>query len=233
MKKIILSLGLFSLSAFAAITLNSPNLSPSLNEYEQAKLVDENSTVFPTMAVLFPDSSGHSSLAANKFQPGLVSQVTGRQGPPLYKAAGGKLVPMVALVSMDGSDNPIPLALPASSLSLAVLKTGSTMSGALAMGTNKITGLGDPSAAQDAATKAYVDKIAAVNCSASSGGAASEALTCTGLVSTDTILAVSQSVPGANNTAIIGYNTLVNNGLTVLWTANPGANAIVKVLVKH
>jgi hypothetical protein len=40
-----------------------------------------------------------------------------------------------------------------------VLKTGSTMSGALAMGTNKITGLGDPTAAQDAATKNYIDTV--------------------------------------------------------------------------
>jgi hypothetical protein len=40
-----------------------------------------------------------------------------------------------------------------------VLKTGSTMSGALAMGTNKITGLGDPTNAQDAATKNYIDTI--------------------------------------------------------------------------
>lgn len=31
---------------------------------------------------------------------------------------------------------------------------------AIAMGTNKITGLGDPTAAQDAATKAYVDQVA-------------------------------------------------------------------------
>ena len=31
--------------------------------------------------------------------------------------------------------------------------------GEIAMGTNKITGLGDPSAAQDAATKNYVDSI--------------------------------------------------------------------------
>jgi hypothetical protein len=38
-----------------------------------------------------------------------------------------------------------------------VLKAGSTMSGALAMGTNKITGLGDPTNAQDAATKNYID----------------------------------------------------------------------------
>ena len=32
-----------------------------------------------------------------------------------------------------------------------------TLSGAIAMGTNKITGMGDPAADQDAATKAYVD----------------------------------------------------------------------------
>ena len=34
---------------------------------------------------------------------------------------------------------------------------GGTMSGAIAMGTSKITGMGDPTANQDAATKAYVD----------------------------------------------------------------------------
>jgi trimeric autotransporter adhesin len=35
--------------------------------------------------------------------------------------------------------------------------SGGTMSGAIAMGTSKITGLGDPTADQDAATKVYVD----------------------------------------------------------------------------
>ena len=43
------------------------------------------------------------------------------------------------------------------SASLNLLKTGGTMSGAIAMGTNKITGLGDPTSAQDASTKAYTD----------------------------------------------------------------------------
>ena len=38
--------------------------------------------------------------------------------------------------------------------------TGGTMSGAIAMGTSKITGLGDPTANQDAATKKYVDDLA-------------------------------------------------------------------------
>jgi hypothetical protein len=40
---------------------------------------------------------------------------------------------------------------------LKVTKAGDSMSGALAMGTNKITGLGNPTNAQDAATKTYVD----------------------------------------------------------------------------
>jgi len=37
--------------------------------------------------------------------------------------------------------------------------TGGTMSGAIAMGTNKITGLGTPTASTDAATKAYADTM--------------------------------------------------------------------------
>ena len=39
----------------------------------------------------------------------------------------------------------------------ALPKTGGTMSGAIAMGTSKITGLGTPTDAADAATKSYVD----------------------------------------------------------------------------
>ena len=45
------------------------------------------------------------------------------------------------------------LALAANVLALS----GGTMAGAIAMGTSKITGAGDPTAAQDVATKAYVD----------------------------------------------------------------------------
>jgi hypothetical protein len=46
---------------------------------------------------------------------------------------------------------------------------GGTMSGAIAMGTNKITGLGDPTANQDAATKVYVDTQDATKLSLSGG----------------------------------------------------------------
>ena len=46
---------------------------------------------------------------------------------------------------------------------------GGTMSGAIAMGTSKITGMGDPTANQDAATKAYVDTGDAAQLSLSGG----------------------------------------------------------------
>ena len=46
---------------------------------------------------------------------------------------------------------------------------GGTMTGAIAMGTSKITGLGDPTAAQDAATKNYVDTADALKLNLSGG----------------------------------------------------------------
>jgi len=46
---------------------------------------------------------------------------------------------------------------------------GGTMSGAIAMGTSKITGLGDPTAAQDASTKTYTDTADALKLNLSGG----------------------------------------------------------------
>jgi hypothetical protein len=50
--------------------------------------------------------------------------------------------------------------------------SGGTMSGAIAMGTNKITGVGNPTLAQDAATKDYVDDILGSATSAATSAAA-------------------------------------------------------------
>lgn len=71
--------------------------------------------------------------------------------------------------------------------------------------------------------------ISSVLSAASLGGAASESLTVAGLLTTSTIISVTQSVPGANSTAMIGYTNSLNGSLTVLWTANPGAGAKVVV----
>ena len=61
------------------------------------------------------------------------------------------------------------------SIATKLALAGGTMSGAIAMGTNKITGLGNPTANQDAATKAYVDTADALNL-AKSGGTMSGAI---------------------------------------------------------
>ena len=178
--------------ANAAMTYKSPNLSPSLNEYDSAQLTDENGTQIPMMMVIYPDANGASGISASKFQSQNTSQVTNRRGSPLYKAASGKFVPAIALVKMDTTSNlPVPF-VPLDSA-----------------------------------------KVAAIDCTASAGGAASEALTCTGLIATDTIFAVSQKTAGANGTAIVSYTGLGTNALTVAWTADPGAGSIIKVLVKH
>jgi hypothetical protein len=50
-----------------------------------------------------------------------------------------------------------------------VSKSGDTMSGVLAMGANKITGVGNPTANQDAATKVYVDNADALKLNLAGG----------------------------------------------------------------
>lgn len=74
-------------------------------------------------------------------------------------------------------------------------------------------------------------KILTFDSAASVGGAATEAMTVTGLLATDKILAVTQSVKGAANLPLLGYNTQIANGLTAVWSATPGAGAVIKVTV--
>ncbi len=68
---------------------------------------------------------------------------------------------------------------------------------------------------------------------ASAGGAATETLTVTGLAAADLILAVSQKTKGANGTAVIRWTdtSRTANQLAVEWTGNPGAGAVLRVLV--
>jgi hypothetical protein len=64
-----------------------------------------------------------------------------------------------------------------STANAALPKAGGTMSGAIAMGTSKITGLGTPTADDDAVTKAYVDNVSAgLNAHAASAYATTGAL---------------------------------------------------------
>lgn len=75
--------------------------------------------------------------------------------------------------------------------------------------------------------------IVSLDSAASAGGAATEVLAVAGLLATDTVLAVSQRVKGANNTAVTGFGAPGAGTLSVDYTANPGAGSIVRVLVKR
>jgi hypothetical protein len=96
------------------------------------------------------------------------------------------------------------------SLSAKLSTTGGTMSGAIAMGTSKITGMGDPTNAQDATTKTYVDGIlgsatsAATSASAAATSAsnastsASNASTSAGNASTSATAAAASATSASN-----------------------------------
>ena len=74
----------------------------------------------------------------------------------LVDAAPGTLDTLNELAAALG-DDPNYAATTAASIATKLPLAGGTMTGAIAMGTSKITGMGDPTAAQDAATKAYSD----------------------------------------------------------------------------
>jgi uncharacterized protein YjbI with pentapeptide repeats len=93
---------------------------------------------------------------------------------------------------------------------------GGTMSGAIAMGTNKITGLGDPTSAQDAATKAYVDTTSqGIDWKASVRAATTAAVTlASGLENGDTLDGVTLAT--GNRVLVKNQATGSENGIYVV-----------------
>ena len=76
----------------------------------------------------------------------------------LIAAAPGALDTLNELASALGNDAAFSTTV-TNSLATKLPLAGGTMSGAIAMGTNKITGLGTPTTSTDASTKAYVDTM--------------------------------------------------------------------------
>jgi len=93
---------------------------------------------------------------------------TNNQISNLINSAPSTLDTLKELADALGSDPNFATTV-ANSIATKVSKSGDTMSGNLAMGTNKITGLGAPSANADAATKKYVDDSASSAVSTAEG----------------------------------------------------------------
>jgi len=70
-----------------------------------------------------------------------------------------------------------------------------------------------------------------ISSAAGAGGAATEVMTFTGLAAADTIIGLTQTTPGANNLAVVSWGTQIADAVTIRWTANPGAGAIVRLSV--
>jgi hypothetical protein len=86
----------------------------------------------------------------------------------LIDTAPGTLDTLNELAAALG-DDPNFAATTSASIAAKLPLAGGTMAGAIAMGTNKITGLGTPTASTDAATKGYVDTQDATKLSLSGG----------------------------------------------------------------
>lgn len=98
---------------------------------------------------------------------------------------------------------------------LALPKIGGTMTGAIAMGTNKITGLGDPTLAQDASTKNYTDTVAATKLSTTGGSL-------TGALSLSANKITNLGTPTTSNDAATKayVDSSVGSSATAIQTAN-------------
>jgi hypothetical protein len=93
---------------FPDSNVSSPKLSPSTDEYDDAQLTDENANVFPLVALVPVDASGHSNLGSVVPAKVPVSQNTDKRQAPLVACPGGEKIKVMGVVGLDASGNPIP-----------------------------------------------------------------------------------------------------------------------------
>lgn len=101
--------------------------------------------------------------------------------------------------------------------------TGGTMSGAIAMGANKITGLADPTLAQDAATKSYIDTI--FGSTTTAAASAATATTQAGIATTQAGIATTQAgIATTQATNAAASYTTFNNQYLGSKSSDPSTN---------
>ena len=72
-----------------------------------------------------------------------------------------------------------------------------------------------------------------VDSSATSGGAAAEEVTVAGLLTTSTIWAVTQRTVGGANLPLLSWTNVVNGSLNIIYSADMGVGAVVRVVFVH
>ncbi len=107
--------------------------------------------------------------------------------------------------------------------------SGGTMSGAIAMGTSKITGMGDPTSNQDATTKIYVDTIlgsataAATSATSAATSATSAATSATSAATSASSALTSQTAAASSATAAATSATSAASSATAATTSATSA----------
>lgn len=90
-----------------SLQIASPQKSPHLDEYGNALYTDSNGNVIPVVALVQPAADGTLNLSGMTITQGQVSQVTGRKGPATVTTPGGLVIPLLAMLKLDASGNPL------------------------------------------------------------------------------------------------------------------------------
>lgn len=82
-------------------------------------------------------------------------------------------------------------------------------------------------------SKLNSNEMVTLDSDASAGGSATESLTVSGLLSSDEIVAFHQKTKGGLGTAPIAWSNQADDSLDVEWTGDPGAGAVIRLLVRR
>ena len=119
----------------------------------------------------------------------------------------------------------------------ALPRSGGTMTGSIAMGSNRVSGLPAPSAGSDAATKEYVDgrkATASVTLTASGWSSKKQTVSVSAVTASNTVLVT--PAPGsyvAYGEAVVYCSAQGNGSLTFTCDEVPTANLTVNVLIMN